>query len=114
MGSFMKSLSFGFDTAVIRAVNARMTQFTDYFGISGGDTGGGLGIATAMLYSIFTFGCLGGVLCGRIRSRSMGPTRWNGAPSSILTIRTRLLSVPRKHNHPCCTLYAYVVLPSQG
>ncbi|KAJ7793601.1 general substrate transporter [Mycena olivaceomarginata] len=35
-------------------------QFTDYFGIGGGDTGGGQGIVTAMLYSIFSFGCLAG------------------------------------------------------
>ncbi|KAJ6466699.1 general substrate transporter [Mycena vitilis] len=57
--SFMGSLSFGFDTTVISGVNG-MVQFTDYFGISGGDTGGGLGVVTAMLYSIFTFGCIAG------------------------------------------------------
>ncbi|KAJ7044702.1 general substrate transporter [Mycena alexandri] len=54
---FMGSLSFGFDTTVISGVNG-MVQFTDYFGIGGGDTGGGQGIVTAMLYSIFSFGCI--------------------------------------------------------
>ncbi|KAJ7778389.1 general substrate transporter [Mycena metata] len=57
---FMGSLSFGFDTTgefFISGVNG-MVQFTDYFGIGGGDTGGGQGIVTAMLYSIFSFGCI--------------------------------------------------------
>ncbi|KAJ7498572.1 general substrate transporter [Mycena latifolia] len=57
--SFMGSLAFGFSTTVIGGVNG-MVQFTDYFGIGGGDTGGGQGIMTAMLYSIFPFGCIAG------------------------------------------------------
>ncbi|KAJ7498588.1 general substrate transporter [Mycena latifolia] len=55
----MGSLSFGYDTAVISGVNG-MVQFTDYFCIGGGDTGGGQGIITAMLFSIFTIGCIAG------------------------------------------------------
>ncbi|KAJ7228299.1 hypothetical protein GGX14DRAFT_554401 [Mycena pura] len=57
--SFMGSLSFGFDTSVISSVNG-MIQFTEYFHIGGGSTGGGQGVVTAMLYSIFSFGCIVG------------------------------------------------------
>ncbi|KAJ6481664.1 hypothetical protein C8R45DRAFT_905026 [Mycena sanguinolenta] len=57
----MGSLSFGFDTTVMSSVNG-MVQYTDYFGISGGDTGGGQGAVVAMLYNVFTFGCIAGSL----------------------------------------------------
>ncbi|KAJ7068641.1 hypothetical protein C8F01DRAFT_1247138 [Mycena amicta] len=66
--TFIGSMGWGFDTAresivksVISCVNG-MAQFTNYFDISGGATGGGQGIITAILYSIFTLGCLGGSL----------------------------------------------------
>ncbi|KAJ6539712.1 general substrate transporter [Mycena capillaripes] len=66
--SFMGSLSFGFDTTG-HGVNG-MVQFTNYFGIGGGDTGGGQGIITAMLYSIFTFGCImGSFVAGPVADR---------------------------------------------
>ncbi|KAJ6515537.1 hypothetical protein C8R45DRAFT_956853 [Mycena sanguinolenta] len=65
----MGSLSFGFDTNVISSVNG-MVQFTDYFAIGGGDTGGGQGLITAMLYSVFTFGCIAGsFIAGSIADR---------------------------------------------
>ncbi|KAJ7693936.1 hypothetical protein B0H17DRAFT_932420 [Mycena rosella] len=57
--SFMGSLSFGFDSSVVSGVNG-MTQFTDYFGIGGGATGGGQGIITGMLFSIFSLGVTAG------------------------------------------------------
>ncbi|KAJ7129328.1 major facilitator superfamily domain-containing protein [Mycena epipterygia] len=57
--SFMGALSFGYDTTVISSVNG-MVQYTDYFSIGGGATGGGQGVITAMLYSLFTFGCIVG------------------------------------------------------
>ncbi|KAJ6481654.1 general substrate transporter [Mycena sanguinolenta] len=57
----MGSLSFGFDITVMSSVNG-MVQFTDYFGISGGDTGGGQGAVVAMLYNVFTFGRIAGSL----------------------------------------------------
>ncbi|KAJ7734003.1 general substrate transporter, partial [Mycena maculata] len=67
--SFMGSLGFGFDTTVISCVNG-MVQFTDYFGIGGGATGGGQGIIAAMLYSIFTLGCIMGTsVAGPIADR---------------------------------------------
>ncbi|KAJ7284158.1 hypothetical protein C8J57DRAFT_754922 [Mycena rebaudengoi] len=37
-----------------------MIQYTDYFRLSGGDSGGGQGIVTAMLFSIFPFGTMAG------------------------------------------------------
>ncbi|CAK5275323.1 unnamed protein product [Mycena citricolor] len=57
--SFMGSLSFGFDSSVVSSVNG-LIQFTEYFGLEGGDIGGGQGIITAMLYSIFSLGCIAG------------------------------------------------------
>ncbi|KAF7290912.1 MFS lactose [Mycena chlorophos] len=59
MVTFMGSLGWGFDCSVVSSVNG-MIQFTDYFHIGGGDTGGGQGIITAMLYSIFSIGCIAG------------------------------------------------------
>ncbi|KAJ7639196.1 major facilitator superfamily domain-containing protein [Roridomyces roridus] len=56
---FMSSLSFGFDTSVVSSVNG-IAQYTDYFHIGGGATGGGQGITTAMLYTIFSIGCVVG------------------------------------------------------
>ncbi|KAF7355620.1 MFS lactose [Mycena sanguinolenta] len=65
----MGSLSFGFDTNVISGVNG-MVQFTNYFSIGGGDSGGGQGVITAMLYSVFTFGCIAGsFVAGSIADR---------------------------------------------
>ncbi|KAJ7167550.1 general substrate transporter [Mycena filopes] len=74
--AFMGSLSFGFDTTG-NAVNG-MVQFTDYFGIGGGDTGGGQGVVTAMLYSVFSFGCIVGTLVAGPISDRFGPSRRNG------------------------------------
>ncbi|KAJ7930119.1 general substrate transporter [Mycena leptocephala] len=66
--AFMGSLSFGFDTT--GHLNGGCSQFTDYFGIGGGDSGGGQGIITAMLYSIFSFGCIAGsFLAGPVADR---------------------------------------------
>ncbi|KAJ7736062.1 major facilitator superfamily domain-containing protein [Mycena olivaceomarginata] len=51
--AFIGSLGFGFDTTVMSGING-MSQFTEYFGISG--EGGGQGIITALLFAIFNFG----------------------------------------------------------
>ncbi|KAK7062038.1 MFS lactose [Favolaschia claudopus] len=59
LAACMGSLSFGFDSSVVTSVNG-MKQFTDYFGISGGDTGGGQGATAALSYSLFSFGCIAG------------------------------------------------------
>ncbi|KAF7366633.1 MFS lactose [Mycena sanguinolenta] len=65
----MGSLSFGFDVDVMSKVNG-MVQFTDYFGISGGDTGGGQGVVVAVLFNAFNFGCFaGGFVAGQIADR---------------------------------------------
>ncbi|KAJ7705945.1 hypothetical protein B0H14DRAFT_3645076 [Mycena olivaceomarginata] len=51
--AFIGSLGWGFDTSVMSGING-MSQFTEYFGISG--EGGGQGIITALLFAIFNFG----------------------------------------------------------
>ncbi|KAJ7639109.1 hypothetical protein FB45DRAFT_1023851 [Roridomyces roridus] len=49
--AFMDCLGYGFDANVVGSVNG-LTQYTDYFGLAGGSTGGGKGIITAVLFSI--------------------------------------------------------------
>ncbi|KAJ6583773.1 general substrate transporter [Mycena sp. CBHHK59/15] len=46
--AFMGSLANGFDGSVMSAVNG-MQQYQDYFGITGGDAGGGVGSTTAII-----------------------------------------------------------------
>ncbi|KAJ7639199.1 general substrate transporter [Roridomyces roridus] len=59
--AFLASLSYGFDNSLMGSVNG-LTQYTDYFHIKGGSTGGGQGITTAMLFNIFSLGGFAGAL----------------------------------------------------
>ncbi|KAJ7490251.1 general substrate transporter [Mycena galericulata] len=49
--AFMGSLANGFDGSVMSAVNG-MHQYLDYFGISGTDSGGGVGSTTAIIFIV--------------------------------------------------------------
>ncbi|KAJ7737847.1 hypothetical protein B0H14DRAFT_3168259 [Mycena olivaceomarginata] len=83
--AFIGSLGWGFDTSVMSGING-MSQFTEYFGISG--EGGGQGIITALLFAIFNFGNIAA-------SFVAGPVadRW-GARGNVCS----------KHNPSRCTL----------
>ncbi|KAG6854345.1 hypothetical protein C0991_007850 [Blastosporella zonata] len=59
--SFMGSLSNGFDGSVMSAVNG-MEQYLKYFGITGVDSGGGVGTKTAIIFGIYSIGSIVGVL----------------------------------------------------
>jgi sugar porter (SP) family MFS transporter len=58
--AFMGSMSNGFDGQVMGAVNG-MSQYLTFFGISGLDSGGGVGTATALIFGIYQIGSLVGV-----------------------------------------------------
>ncbi|KAJ7591651.1 general substrate transporter [Mycena floridula] len=67
--AFMGSMSNGFDGQVMSAVNG-MTQYLDYFGISGADSGGGIGSVTALIFAIYSIGSIVGVcIAGPITDR---------------------------------------------
>ncbi|KAK7062039.1 lactose permease [Favolaschia claudopus] len=55
--AFMGSFANGFDGSVMSAVNG-MLQYTDYFGISGADSGGGVGSTTAIIFGIYSIGSI--------------------------------------------------------
>ncbi|KAJ7129330.1 general substrate transporter [Mycena epipterygia] len=55
--AFMGSLANGFDGSVMSAVNG-MQQYLDYFGISGQDSGGGVGSTTALIFGIYSIGSI--------------------------------------------------------
>ncbi|KAJ3841779.1 general substrate transporter [Lentinula raphanica] len=59
--AFMGSMSNGFDGQVMGAVNG-MNQYLNYFDISGTDSGGGVGTATALIFGIYQIGSIVGVL----------------------------------------------------
>ncbi|KAJ7229403.1 general substrate transporter [Mycena haematopus] len=55
--AFMGSLANGFDGSVMSAVNG-MQQYLDYFGITGTDSGGGVGSKTAIIFGIYSIGSI--------------------------------------------------------
>ncbi|KAF5393166.1 hypothetical protein D9757_001239 [Collybiopsis confluens] len=59
--AFMGSMSNGFDGQVMGAVNG-MNQYLAYFDISGQDSGGGVGTATALIFGIYQIGSIVGVV----------------------------------------------------
>ncbi|KAJ7228311.1 general substrate transporter [Mycena pura] len=55
--AFMGSLANGFDGSVMSAVNG-MDQYLEFFGISGADSGGGVGTVTALIFGIYSIGSI--------------------------------------------------------
>ncbi|KAJ7284054.1 general substrate transporter [Mycena rebaudengoi] len=55
--AFMGSLTNGFDGSVMSAVNG-MDQYLGYFGITGTDSGGGVGSTTAIIFGIYSIGSI--------------------------------------------------------
>jgi len=70
--AFMGSMANGFDGSVMSAVNG-MDQYLNYFGISGTDSGGGVGTATALIFGIYQIGSIVGVaLAGPLTDGKFG------------------------------------------
>jgi sugar porter (SP) family MFS transporter len=55
--AFMGSWANGFDGSVMSAVNG-MDQYLAYFGITGQDSGGGVGSTTAIIFGIYSIGSI--------------------------------------------------------
>ncbi|KAJ7228081.1 general substrate transporter [Mycena rebaudengoi] len=93
--AFMGSLANGFDGSVMSAVNG-MDQYLGYFGITGTDSGGGVGSTTAIIFGIYSIGSIVAVPIagpvtdhvGRRGGMFIGP---NGHPGAIVATTSRSL-----------------------
>ncbi|KAF9057903.1 general substrate transporter [Panaeolus papilionaceus] len=92
--AFMGSLSNGFDGSVMSAVNG-MEQYLSFFGISGIDSGGGVGSTTAIIFGIYSIGSIAGVFIAGPIADSAGRRTGMFVGSVIIIIGAIVVTVAK-------------------